>query len=439
MYRLQDRFAEAESLLKRIVAIREKELGSEHRQVAIYLNNLAMLHMDQGRYVLAEPLFKRVLAIREKAVGPENTLVAGTLVRLAELYVRQGRYTDAEPLFERTLAIREKALGTEHPKVFDTLNDWAESYLVQGRHEQALTLLMRGFRIANSFLEQNLWQVGGKTRRSLAKQVDNEDIYLSLLSHLRTEVTAREAFVYSLSRKGLLARMAEEVQALIQAGGDSELQEKAELLDTRKKEQAKLSASGSEQKQPQLELLNREIDTLEAELSRKVWAAGRGKSEVTPEQVLSALQPGQVLVDFLVYRERDLQTLAYKELQIIALVADPQAKPAIRMVKIGAMNPVANRIKAYREAKKEPAANKLQEEELARQLYISLWESLQPLLTGKETVYLVPSGILNSLSFEDLQDAQGKTVGQTSKLVTLATSHEAVLLAQAKERSSGGQ
>ncbi len=50
------------------------------------LNNLADLYQKQGRYADAEPLYKRALAIREKALGPNHPDVASSLNNLAELY-----------------------------------------------------------------------------------------------------------------------------------------------------------------------------------------------------------------------------------------------------------------------------------------------------------------------------------------------------------------
>ncbi len=61
----------------------------------------------------AEPLYKRSLAILEKALGPEHPNVAMSLNNLALLYEAQGRYGDAEPLYKRSLAISEKVLGPE--------------------------------------------------------------------------------------------------------------------------------------------------------------------------------------------------------------------------------------------------------------------------------------------------------------------------------------
>jgi len=47
--------------------IMEKTLGPEHPNVATCLNNLALLYKTQGRYAQAELLINRSLAIREKA------------------------------------------------------------------------------------------------------------------------------------------------------------------------------------------------------------------------------------------------------------------------------------------------------------------------------------------------------------------------------------
>ena len=63
----------------------------ERRQVVearTSLNNLAALYRAQGRYAEAEPLHQRALAIREKALGPEHPDVARSLKYCNDLYVK---------------------------------------------------------------------------------------------------------------------------------------------------------------------------------------------------------------------------------------------------------------------------------------------------------------------------------------------------------------
>ncbi len=97
----------------------------------------------QVRYAEAEPLLQRALAIRERALGPEHPHVAASLNNLAVLYDTQGRYAEAEPLYQRSLAIREKALGPEHPDVAQSLESYAALLRETGRADEAVELEAR--------------------------------------------------------------------------------------------------------------------------------------------------------------------------------------------------------------------------------------------------------------------------------------------------------
>ena len=124
LYQALGRYAEAEPLYKRSLAIHEKALGPDHPDVGTNLNSLGYLYQAQGRYTDAEPLYKRSLAIREKALGPDHPDVAQSLGNLAWLYYELGRYADAEPLYKHALVIREKALGPDHPVVGSPSTAW---------------------------------------------------------------------------------------------------------------------------------------------------------------------------------------------------------------------------------------------------------------------------------------------------------------------------
>ena len=103
-------YAEAEKQFE--AALKEAgAFGPDDVRLATSLDNLALLYDAQGRYAKAEPLYQRALAIWEKALGPEHPHVAASLNNLATLYQLQCKYADAEPLLNRALAIWEKALG----------------------------------------------------------------------------------------------------------------------------------------------------------------------------------------------------------------------------------------------------------------------------------------------------------------------------------------
>ena len=103
----RDDITEAASELEAAVK-KAEELGPEDPRLAMTLNNLAELYRDQGKYAKAEPLFERSLAIAEKALGPEHPDVATSIENYAAVLSEAGRTNEATDLEARAKAIRAK-------------------------------------------------------------------------------------------------------------------------------------------------------------------------------------------------------------------------------------------------------------------------------------------------------------------------------------------
>ena len=163
---------------ERSLGFRKKVLGPDHPTVGQSLNNLALLYQDQGRYAEAEPpqtrlgnsregarqdrydeaepLLKRSLVVSKKAFGPDHPNVAAGLKNLAGVYRDQGRYAEAEPLFKRALAIAEVALGPGHPIVAATLADYAALFRETGRDTKAAKMEARAKAIRLKRAKENM-------------------------------------------------------------------------------------------------------------------------------------------------------------------------------------------------------------------------------------------------------------------------------------------
>ena len=112
-------YTEAEPLKHvRVITIHEKVLNLDDPSgVTAALNNLAINYQMQSRYAEAEPLYGRVIALGEKMLGPEHPRLTIWLNNLAALYQVTGRHAEAEPLYRRALSIFEKALPADHPNL----------------------------------------------------------------------------------------------------------------------------------------------------------------------------------------------------------------------------------------------------------------------------------------------------------------------------------
>ena len=185
----QARYSEAEPLFLRSLAQKEKALGAWHPEVATTLNNLGILYQTQGKYKEGEPYFLRALAICEKVYGPDHRVVGDTLNNIGSFYEEQKRYPDARRCYERALAIWMKTLGPDHSDVGIVLHNMANLNRNEGRYREAEPLYLRSQAIwerslgpdhpylANSFCER------ATLFREMGRLAEAEALYQKALAH----------------------------------------------------------------------------------------------------------------------------------------------------------------------------------------------------------------------------------------------------------------
>ncbi len=146
----QTRFNEAIALYARAVEINRAVLGANNVSYAVSLNNLA--HTHAGAYAVAEPLHREALAIREAATGKDSLPVASSLHNLADVG-ELGRFENAAQLYARALDIRIRRLGETDASVADTQQQFARSYRMQRLYASAEPLLLAALRTKEKLLD----------------------------------------------------------------------------------------------------------------------------------------------------------------------------------------------------------------------------------------------------------------------------------------------
>lgn len=112
LYKTQERFAEAEMLFERSLNIRENYdyskdfdmfLGSYNKRanLAESLDKLAELYRVQGKYAEAESFSKRSLVIKEEILDYCQFNLKESLNKLAGLYEAQKKYSESEAIYKR--------------------------------------------------------------------------------------------------------------------------------------------------------------------------------------------------------------------------------------------------------------------------------------------------------------------------------------------------
>ena len=191
LYHTQGRYSEAETLYLQSLEMLKHLLGEEHPGVATSLNALALLYKDQGKYKKAETYFLQALEMRKRLLGEEHPDVAQSLNNLAGLYHSQGSYKEAETYFLQALEMRKRLLGEEHPDVAQSLNNLAGLYHSQGSYKEAETYFLQALEMRKRLLGEEHPNIAASFNNlaalyeSQGRYEEAEDYYLQSLEMLK--------------------------------------------------------------------------------------------------------------------------------------------------------------------------------------------------------------------------------------------------------------
>ncbi|MBI9075937.1 MAG: tetratricopeptide repeat protein [Desulfatibacillum sp.] len=108
-------FAQAEALCQELVQGTENTYGLFHPNVALALNNLALVLQARGKFEEALSLLQRSLAINETAWGPNHRDVVKSLTNLALLYEGMGQTDQAARQYQKAMEAAQIGLPSSDP------------------------------------------------------------------------------------------------------------------------------------------------------------------------------------------------------------------------------------------------------------------------------------------------------------------------------------
>jgi tetratricopeptide (TPR) repeat protein len=136
----QHSYKQGEDYYERMIAIDIKALGPYHPSVADDLTGLALLYISQQRYAEAEPLLRRALSIYESVYGSDNLLVTRTRSSLANVLNKLGQTKQAMALYGEAFNKGHLAMDPNNLQTARMLNELAFLYYSQGKLEEARTV-----------------------------------------------------------------------------------------------------------------------------------------------------------------------------------------------------------------------------------------------------------------------------------------------------------
>jgi tetratricopeptide (TPR) repeat protein len=143
VYRMQERYGDAERVLREGTMLRAKTLGAEHPFVAIGLAHLGDTLMRAGRADEARDALEEALAIQRKALPPGHVDLARSTSVLGLLDCRTGLVAEGERLLGEALAVRRKHLPAGHWQIASVESALGECLARAGRTAEAQPMLER--------------------------------------------------------------------------------------------------------------------------------------------------------------------------------------------------------------------------------------------------------------------------------------------------------
>ena len=449
LYKSLGDYAKAESLCKKALSIKEKALGPEHPSVATSLNTLAGLYSSLGNYPKAESLYRKTLEIHVKAFGPEHPSVATSLNNLARVYNRLGNYPKAESLCKKAMAIREKIFDQEHPSVATSLNELALLYAALDDFEKAHDLQKQAQEIDSKLIEQVMGFTSEDQKiKFLTKKKWNLYGFLSLVNqHLAKSPSARiDALAVWLKRKGVILEAQRRFQEALIYSDNPQAMKTFQGLSRVRAQLSKLTFSG-----PGKDGLNAYIkkiaylevqeDRLEARLSQlsQAFALKQKIAKADCEKVAGALPLNTVLIEFARVKIFNFKAKgkekSWNPAHYLAFVLHAGKGDKVGMIDLGNAYKIDKAIAKFR--KEIANINKIKgykDIKSARKIYKLVFEPLRRELGDVKEIFISPDGNLNLISFEVIQDHNGKYLIEDYTFNYLAAGRDVLRFGQIKDK-----
>jgi tetratricopeptide (TPR) repeat protein len=120
--------------------IRETLLGKDDADLIATVDGLAYACFGQKKYAEAEPIYERLIALWVKSLGDDHPMIAMALDKVSVFYADQKKFDQAKEAQDRANAIRAHFLASG-------LSGAATEQIEEGNKEAALALYRRALAV----------------------------------------------------------------------------------------------------------------------------------------------------------------------------------------------------------------------------------------------------------------------------------------------------
>jgi CHAT domain-containing protein/tetratricopeptide (TPR) repeat protein len=374
-------YDKADSFFLESLKLRKLSLGEKNPSVALTLNNLGNLHSDMGDLDKASKYYQQSLEIYKETLGDLHPDYASVLEHFGILYSNSEDNEKAEQYFKKSISIISSVWGLRHPILISNITNLGKHYQKTRQYILADSLYSICYEQNNQNLLSYFSWLPDKGKAAYWQK--EKGFYKNL--HQFSAIAFKElpsavglGYNSSLISKGLLLEASREIADAVSNSTDPITAKIYDKLKEKRRLHNHLVSTGFNKKDI-LDRIEIEADSLDKILLTRLgeYAASKRKFQITWKEVQSALAVNEAAIEYArFYNEKDSQYY-YMALVLRSGYEFP------KLVKLGS----------------EQAISAIPAGKGFTELYKLIWEPMDSLFQGVNTIYYSPDGYLNNISF----------------------------------------
>ena len=433
-YNAADEYVSALYFLKEASGILLKELSDNHPDYATNLNVIASTYEKKGLLDSANEYYNKVLEIEKKNFGTNVPIYAETLNSLGSLSVEKKDYGKAESYFKESAKIRLAAWGKNHPAYAESESNLLGLYYSWNKYNQWAGLLDSAIDIWKNTTTHLLLSFGEKEKQTyLDTHLSQRDLFLSMLWYFKryqnTESLHASYFKMVTALQGWLLSGSQELNKIISQKKDTSL-----LVLYNKWLSAKDHYSRVIQfTQEQQKNMHINVDSLilvAGDLEKSIIERlpelqnSLSNTAVSPSKIATALKQNEVLINWVSFRYKNPERWTDSVLYAAFIISDRDS--TAKFIAAFEQNQLKTLLTNYFNYSgrgiivKPTQANK----SVGMELYKLIWQKILPYIKKADKVFIIPSGLLNKISFQSMEDTAHRTLLETVEVHLLNNTNE---------------
>ena len=434
MYQLSGDLPAAEATLLETKKVFENRMQKNNPEYASLLNQMGMLYLQMGKPELVEDLLKKAADVYRKKFSENNASFAKTKNDLGNFYRMEGRFAEAEEALIQAHQINSALLGDTHPDYVKVVEDLAILYWKKNDFPKAKTFydeaMLKSLDFINRYFPPMSELEKTKYWDVLQPRFQRFFNYAVHASQTNPDILT-DLYEYQMATKALLLSATNKIKQLILSSGDQSLINDYLAWISQKEMLARYYALSKEDLTKQninLAELEAQANGLERSLSArsKDFSQGYTTSSISFNQIAALLGDAEAIVEIIRLRHYD-KDFTRDVKYVVAVVTKGEKKPVIRVIENG--DQLETRYSRFYK-------NSIQQRTEDNYSFDQFWGKIDPLLTGKKTIYFSPDGVYNQININTLQEAGKDPLLKRYDLVVLGNSKDLMAIKNKKSTTA---